>query len=298
MTTESVVTVYKATQRVVIDYNGAIRKAKRNHWKGLLKVARLVSRDALVLQLDVLDKPVTQSAVAFYEIFVRRNNNWVSVYRTTTTQLITSSAGRVNLSPVVIPIRDLRLGNVDWSTLELKTVAHVNHGGQQLILQDVVHRYQSITEITNIQQISTINTTSSGTTAGTLVQTSGGQTVTLANGFRLTFLGVTYGNSTSTWRYQVEELPRARNLSNWVLGLPACAQVVSVTPKGKLVNPDPNARIRGIKWEPGNKFRQGEFAVTLNQRLAVGTIEVAAKGPDVARGVLAGPSCNITSAGQ
>jgi hypothetical protein len=65
MTTESVVTVYKATQRVVIDYNGAIRKAKRNHWKGLLKVARLVSRDALVLQLDVLDKPVTQSAVAF-----------------------------------------------------------------------------------------------------------------------------------------------------------------------------------------------------------------------------------------
>jgi len=158
-TVESVVTVYKATSRIRVDYNGPVRTVRQNQkWKGLLKVARLVSQNALVMQLDVLDKPVTDSASIFYQVYARRNNRWILVYRSSMTRLI-STAGRVNLQPVIIPINQLQLGNVDWSRLELKTVAHVNYGSQQLVLREVVHRYQSITQITDIQQINTLSVT-------------------------------------------------------------------------------------------------------------------------------------------
>ena len=117
--------------------------------------------------------------------------------------------------------------------------------------------------------------------------------VTLSNGYRITYLGVTYGSGTSTWRYRMEELPVAQDLSNWVLGLPSCNRVVGASPKGELVNPDPNAKISGIKWQPGGGFTSGEFSVTLNRQVAVGVVDVAAKGPDVVRGTIAGPSCNL-----
>lgn len=118
------------------------------------------------------------------------------------------------------------------------------------------------------------------------------QTITLSNGFQITFLGVSYRSNTSIWRYYVEELPSAQDLSNWVLGLPSCARVVSASPRGELVNPDPNARISGIKWQPGGGFVQGEFSVTLSGQVRIGQIDVAAKGPDVAWGEIAGPTCN------
>lgn len=60
-----------------------------------------------------------------------------------------------------------------------------------------------------------------------------------------------------------------------------------------MVNPDPNAKISGIKWQPGGGFTQGEFSVTLNREVSVGMVDVAAKGPDVVRGRIAGPSCNL-----
>jgi len=117
------------------------------------------------------------------------------------------------------------------------------------------------------------------------------QTITLSNGYRVTFLGVSYQANSSTWRYYVEELPSAQDLSNWVLGLPSCATVASASPRGELVNPDPNARISGIKWQPGGGFVEGEFAITLEGSLRVGEIQVAIKGPDVASGTLRGPAC-------
>lgn len=293
-TIETVVTVYKASSRVVVNYNGAVRSVRTrvDNCTCSLKAARLVNQNALVLQLDSLDIPITSSGSAFYEVYARRNNQWVSVYRTQTVQLVASSRP-VRLNPVVIPINQLGLGNVDLSKLELRTVAYANYGGQQVVLRDVVQRYQSLTQISSVQQISTVSTTTTSTTTGTsgTSTVSGGQTVTLTNGYRVTFRGVSYSGSTSTWRYYVEELPVAKDLSNWVLGLPACAQVVNASPKGEFVNSDPNARIRGVKWQPGNKFVQGEFSVTLNGRWAVGTTTVAAKGPDVVRGELAGPSC-------
>lgn len=138
-----------------------------------------------------------------------------------------------------------------------------------------------------------IGTTTSTTNTTTVSTVTGGQIVRLTNGYRITFRDVTYTGNTSTWRYYVEELPEAQDLSNWVLGLPACVQIVSASPKGEFVNSDPNARIRGIKWQPGGGFEQGEFTVTLRGRWAVGTTMVAVKGPDVARAELPGPSCGI-----
>jgi hypothetical protein len=294
-TIETVVTVYKESRRVVVVYNGPVRSARNrvNNWNCLLRVARLVRQNALVLQLDVLDRPSVGSASVFYETFVRRNNRWVSVYRTSSMQLVASSS-QVSLSPVVIPIHQLGLGNVDLSRLELRTVAYASYGGQQVVLRDVVQRYQSLTQISSVQQISTVSATTTTSTSTDTTETSivsGRQTVTLTNGYRVSFRGVSYSGSTSTWRYYVEELPVAQDLSNWVLELPPCARVASASPKGELVNPDPNARISGIKWQPGGGFVQGEFSVTLNGRWAVGTTTVAVKGPDVARGELAGPSC-------
>jgi hypothetical protein len=284
-TIETVVTVYKEIRRVVVNYNGAVRSVRNrfDNWNCLLRAARLVNQNSLVLQLDVLERPRIDSAAVFYEVYARRNNSWVSVYRTSTSQLIASSR-QVNLSPVVIPINQLGLGNVDLSRLELRTVAYASYGGQEVVLRDVVQRYQSLAQISSVQQISTVSTTTS--------TIAGGQTITLTNGYRVAFRGVSYNGNTSTWRYYVEELPVAKDLSNWVLGIPACAQVVDASPNGEWVNLDPNARIRGIKWQPGGGFVRGEFAVTLNGRWAVGTTTVAVKGPDVARGELAGPSCS------
>jgi hypothetical protein len=161
---------------------------------------------------------------------------------------------------------------------------------------------RSISELTNISYTnttftetvnsSTFNTTNTSTTGTTVATSTNNQSITLMNGFRINYLGVTYKGNTSTWSYYMEELPRSRDLSNWVLGLPSCVKVVGATPKAEFVRLDPNAKIGGIKWQPGNSFQKGVFSVTLDRRYSEGIIDVAAKGPDVARGVITGPSCS------
>ncbi|GIK40840.1 MAG: hypothetical protein BroJett011_46730 [Chloroflexota bacterium] len=122
--------------------------------------------------------------------------------------------------------------------------------------------------------------------------------VTLANCYRVVFLGATdNGNGTSTWRYYVEELPCAQDLSNWVLALPlSCVDVITASPEPwEVVTPDPNAQLNGIKWQTGAGFQQGNFEVvlqgTLGVDLGVGIVDVAAKGPDVEFGQINGPVC-------
>lgn len=163
-TIESVVTVF-ANNRVRVDYNGAVRTAKKNHkWKGKLKTARLVNarQNALVLQLDVLERPIAEPANVIYEVYARRNNQWVSVYRTTATQISSASNGQLRLAPVLIPINALQLGNVNLSSVELKTVAHLSYGVQsmqqvqQIVLQEVVQTYQTFRQITSVEQITSI----------------------------------------------------------------------------------------------------------------------------------------------
>lgn len=117
--------------------------------------------------------------------------------------------------------------------------------------------------------------------------------VTLDNGYRITFLDVTANpDGTSTWRYRVEELPSAQDLSNWVLELPGCASLLHAAPEPwEAVGPDPNAGLSGIKWETGAGFQAGEFVFTLGEQWAVGATRVAAKGPDLTFGTIAGPIC-------
>lgn len=283
-----------------------IRVQEIRGWQSYVSVARLVNSNDLVLQLNVLQKPVTSYANVVYVIYARQQNQWVQVYTSTGAKLIANQAGRVILPPEVIRLNQLRLGNnVDYSQLELRVDTQIRYDirgvakDQQVVFEQPCD-YGSLTQISSVEQINTIvglsqitNTTgtTTSTTTGTTTQASAGQSVTLTNGYRVTFRGVSYSGNTSTWRYYVEELPVAKDLSNWVLGLPACTRVVAASPKGEFVNSDPNARIRGIKWQPGGGFVQGEFAVTLNGRWGVGTTTVAVKGPDVARGQLAGPSC-------
>lgn len=118
--------------------------------------------------------------------------------------------------------------------------------------------------------------------------------VTLPNGYRITFLGVTYNpDHTSTWHYRVEELPWAQDLSNWLLELYDCHTVITATPESWwLEYPDPNFGLNEIKWQGASVQGSAEFSVTLDGYWVAGTNHVGAKGPDVAIGLLAGPSCN------
>jgi hypothetical protein len=117
--------------------------------------------------------------------------------------------------------------------------------------------------------------------------------VLLDNGFRVIFDGVEYQeDSTSTWFYTVEELESAKDLSNWVLEIPYCAPILNAGPEPwEIVDPDPNAKLSGVKWETGDDFQQGQFWVTLDTSGQVGITQVAAKGPNEAFGLIAGPTC-------
>jgi hypothetical protein len=131
------------------------------------------------------------------------------------------------------------------------------------------------------------------TATQTITSTAAPVSVILPNCYKITFLGFTNNSDgTSTWRYLVEELSCAQDLSNWVLELPACTTVVGASPTPwEVVQPDPNHHLNGIKWETGAGFESGEFSVTLTGTLTTGTVHVGAKGPDVAIGSIAGPNC-------
>ncbi|MBD1865130.1 MULTISPECIES: hypothetical protein [Trichocoleus] len=275
-----------------------IRVQESQGWRSYVNVARLANSSSLVLQLNVLQKPVTRYANVVYIVYARQNNQWVQAYTSTGARLVANQAGQITLNPEVIRLDQLKLStNVDYSQLQLRVETQIRYDvrdGQrdQRVVFEQPCNYATLTQINRVEQISTTNTINTSTTTGSTTQTSGRQSITLSNGYRVTFLGVNYTSSSSIWRYYVEELPVAQDLSNWVLGLPPCARVLNSSLKGELVNPDPNAKISGIKWQPGGGFERGEFSVTLNGRWAVGTTTVAVKGPDVARGQLPGPSCS------
>ncbi len=123
--------------------------------------------------------------------------------------------------------------------------------------------------------------------------------IVLDNNFRIAFKGVSYNfnSGKSTWRYCVEELPTAKDLSNWMLELLDCHKVVKATPSAWWVEyPDPNYHFDGIKWQGAGVKDSAEFTVTLQGNWKTKPdSKVGAKGPDVATGHLTGPSCDIIS---
>ena len=135
--------------------------------------------------------------------------------------------------------------------------------------------------------------TPSGTVDSTTPATRGIQSLNLSNGVQISFLDVTYNDSgTSVWRYYVEKASPGNVLNHWSLGLPTCAQVVQVTANGQPASSD---GIRGIQWSTPASFSGGEFAVTLNDKFAVGVTSVAASGNETVQGVLPGPNCRTLS---
>lgn len=137
------------------------------------------------------------------------------------------------------------------------------------------------------------------TVTPTFTSTPAPVSVILPNCYKITFLGFTEnGDGTSTWNYQVDELSCAQDLSNWVLELPACTTVMGASPSPwEVVNPDPNHHLNGIKWQTGAGFQSGVFSVTLTGDLTAGTVQVGAKGPDVAIGLITGPACDVPATG-
>ncbi len=100
-------------------------------------------------------------------------------------------------------------------------------------------------------------------------------------------------DNTSAWRYSVEELPDAKDLSHWVLGLPECVTVVSGSPDFyELVDPDPKTGVSGVKWDLNDRFKIGEFTIVIDGHQDKGTVKIAGKGgTGVGIGEIYGPAC-------
>ncbi|MEW6029540.1 MAG: DUF3060 domain-containing protein [Chloroflexota bacterium] len=121
--------------------------------------------------------------------------------------------------------------------------------------------------------------------------------VVLSDCYQVRFLETSQiTDQVSIWRYEVEELSCAQDLSNWALELPACATIVDASPSPwEVVHPDPNYHFDGIKWQTGTDFQSGEFTVALSGELMSGVVQVGVKGPDAAIGTIAGPVCKTTT---
>ena len=133
--------------------------AQRQSWNAELKIARLANPQdsAIVLQLDILDKPATSYANAVYQIFARRNGQWISIFTSRGARLVTNAAGQTILAPEVISLSDLRrqLGEgVDFASLELKVTAQLRYDirGQardQVVSFEQSQSYRSIAQTTS-----------------------------------------------------------------------------------------------------------------------------------------------------
>jgi hypothetical protein len=113
------------------------------------------------------------------------------------------------------------------------------------------------------------------------------------NGILISFIEKTVNPDNSTsWSYEVEELPGAQDLSNWVLATNGCTVNTATPEPNEVVDPDPNSGVRGVKWQTGAGFSTGVFTVTIAQSATMGLVRVAAKAPNVAYGEVIGPICD------
>jgi hypothetical protein len=140
-----------------------VRVSQRQQgWEAALTVARVLdSRQDLagiVLQLDVLDKPVTTYANVVYQIFARVNGRWQQVYTTRGARLIASPSGRLTLPPEFIRWSDLQaqIGrSVNLNTLEFRSIARVSYDVQsrrnQQVSWESTQTYASLPQTTVTQ---------------------------------------------------------------------------------------------------------------------------------------------------
>jgi hypothetical protein len=143
------------------EYNGSSKRYQVRDWNCFFKLGRLVNsnQQAMVIQLDILDKPVTKYANVVYTVYTRQNNRWVALYNTKGARLIENRGEKFFLQPEIIDYRQLRLNNSSLSRSDLKFVTEIrydsNSGRDQRIVFEDVWNYSSITEISSINQIIT-----------------------------------------------------------------------------------------------------------------------------------------------
>jgi hypothetical protein len=213
--------------------------------------------------------------------------------------IVPESMGCVTFASVVTSMEGDQISLQNGMTIDLNDVQEIDGvvEVESVILVTKCLAPDGVVSIPLIQVLSSPIEEPSPTPTPTTTNTPAPVSVILPNCYKITFLGFTdHGDGTSTWRYRVEELSCAQDLSNWVLELPACVSVVNASPSPwEVVQPDPNFQLNGIKWEAGTGFQSGEFSVTLEGELTSGAVQVqvGAKGPDVAIGQIAGPACDL-----
>ena len=110
---------------------------RQGDWDAELHMARLLDEDnnptALVLQLDVDDKPDTTYANAVYQVFAKVSGRWTQIYTNTGARLIGGTGTGTLLPPEVIELVQLEEGlgddvsNISWDSLDLKAVVQVRY---------------------------------------------------------------------------------------------------------------------------------------------------------------------------
>ncbi|MEA5551890.1 hypothetical protein VB713_13140, partial [Anabaena cylindrica UHCC 0172] len=153
---------YRRQQGYNREQNRNSSKAFRNKdWSGLLQFGRLVNSNqrGLVLQLNILEKPITRYANVVYTVYALQNNRWVQFYSSTGSRLIEKKSGRFSLQPEVIEFNKLRLGNLDLSRSDLKFVTQIRYDStsrrEESLVFEEVRNYREITEVSNVRQFST-----------------------------------------------------------------------------------------------------------------------------------------------
>jgi hypothetical protein len=139
---------------------------RQQDWNSVLNLRRIQETNQVAMQLDLLDKPATEYAIAFYRLYARRNNRWIQIYETKEPRRITNAAGKFVLAPEVVSLNDLQdqLGrDLDWSNLELKAVALLRYAasggrGERRVHLEQSQRYTEITQVTMTQLNNSVTT--------------------------------------------------------------------------------------------------------------------------------------------
>jgi len=152
---------------------------RQQDWDGILRMGRLANArrqvTALVLQLEVLDKPQTSYANAVYQVFARqRGGAWQAIYTNQGARLFSNERGRLTLPSEVIQISQLQTGlaqrfdGVGLEDVELRAVSQIRYdiqGGRrnQTVEWQQVQTYQQIAVVTSSTNLASTTTTTTTT---------------------------------------------------------------------------------------------------------------------------------------
>ncbi|MBK1989046.1 hypothetical protein A0J48_016115 [Sphaerospermopsis aphanizomenoides BCCUSP55] len=145
-----------------VEYHRSSKFYRVRDWDCFFKVGRLNSnRKALVVQLDILKKPVTKYANVVYKVYARQNNQWVLFYTSTGARLIEKQSGKFFLQPEVIEYDKLRINNLNLSQSDIRFVTEIRYDSnssrdERIVFEDV-WKYSSITQITSVTQITKVS---------------------------------------------------------------------------------------------------------------------------------------------